>query len=89
MKCYGQLWYESGSYANPQADQYERYDSIGEALDALKSCWNDMDVDVKGGQGVTLLLWLGEPDPEWIFPCDGDWDRTYELGPNGGVRRVE
>lgn len=89
MNCYGQIIYESGSYACPQPDDYQTWDSIEEAKATLASTWNDLDVDPVNGQGVTLLLWLGDPDPEALFPCDGanfPHDRAYELGPRCGVR---
>lgn len=90
MKCFGQIIYESGSYACPMPDQYDEWDSIGEAKDALAGTWNDLDVDpTTPDQGVTLNLWLGEVDPEWAFPCDDIPDRVYILGPRHGVQRVQ
>ena len=89
MKCYGQIIYESGSYSDPYPDDYQVWDSIGEAKDALSSTWNDMDVDPANGEGVTLLLWLGEPDEEALFPCYDCPDRVYQLGPRCGVQRSE
>ena len=93
MKCYGQLVYESGSYATPFPDDYTMWPSIKAATNALKSCWGDMDVDPSSvDQGVTLLLWLGEPDPEAPFPCDmANFypDHVYTLGINGGAKRIE
>lgn len=91
MKVYGQIIYESGSYATPRAEDYEQWDSLAEAKNALSACWNDMDVDPANGQGVTLVLWRGVPDQGDPFPCDMAAhypDYVYELGPRGGVRRT-
>lgn len=89
MRCYGQIIYESGSYAAPFPDEYEEWNSIQEAKDRLAGCWDDMDVDPANGQGVSLQLWLGAPPEEVPYPCDGAQsppDRVYELGPRCGVR---
>ncbi|CAM3840197.1 hypothetical protein VRRI112168_02685 [Vreelandella rituensis] len=92
MHCFGQLIYESGSYAAPLPDDFQEWESVTDATNSLAGTWNDMDVDPAEGQGVTLLLWLGKPDPEAPFPCDGanfPHDRTYQLGPRCGVQRLE
>lgn len=92
MECYGQIIYESGSYGVPGADDYQTWESVSQAKGALASTWNDRDVSPVDGQGVTLLLWMGKPDPEVPFPCDGanfHHDRAYELGPRLGVRRID
>lgn len=89
MKVYGQIIYESGSYAMPQADEYEQWESLADAKQTLAACWNDMDVDPANGQGVTLVLWRGVPDANDLFPCDSSAhypDYVYELGPRNGVR---
>lgn len=89
MKVYGQIIYESGSYAKPQADDFEIWESLADARQSLAACWDDMDVDPANGQGVTLVIWRGEPEPDDLYPCD--WsahypDYMYKLGPRGGVR---
>jgi hypothetical protein len=89
MQCFGQIIYESGSYALPLPDSYVEWDGIGDAKDALARTWNDLDVDPANGQGVSLLLWLGKVDPEWSFPCDDIPDRVYVLGPRHGVQRSD
>jgi hypothetical protein len=66
-------------------DDYQTFDSISSAKDTLRSTWNDLDVDPKEGQGVTLLLWKGKPGEE-AFPCDGQPDLVFELGIHGGVK---
>lgn len=89
MKVYGQLWYASGSYAQPRAEDYEQWDSVAEAKAALARCLDDMDVDPANDQGVTLLLWRGTPEADDLFPCDSSAvypDYVFELGPRGGVR---
>jgi hypothetical protein len=90
MNVYGQLIYESGSYALPGADEYTQWGSVKAAKQALASTWDDLDVDPKNGQGVTLLLWKGKPDPDDMFPCDSSAcmpDYVFELGPRFGVRK--
>lgn len=87
MKCYGQIIYECGSMASPFPDDYQVWDSIAAAKRALERAGDDPIIDTD--QGVSLLLWLGTPDPEVPYPCDGANfypDRHYELGPRGGVR---
>jgi hypothetical protein len=89
MKCYGQIIYESGSYAYPMPDDYQEWDSITEAKDSLARTWNDLDVDPVNGLGVTLHLWAGQPDEDDLYPCDSSAvmpDYVFELGPRGGVR---
>lgn len=86
MKCYGQIIWETGDMATPEADQYEQWQSIEEAKRALAGCHSHPYLDDQ--QGVTLLLWKGEPDPEALFPCDSSNhypDRVYKLGRWGGV----
>lgn len=92
MKVYGQIIYESGSYATPRAEDYEQWDSLAEAKNALAACWDDMDVDPANGKGVTLMLIQGEPDPDDLYPCDFSAhypDYVFELGPRGGIRRAQ
>jgi hypothetical protein len=89
MKCYGQIIYESGSYACPMPDQFEVWASVESAKDALRSTWNDLDVDPKEGQGVTLHLWKGQPAEDDLAPCDSSAvppDYVFELGIHGGVK---
>lgn len=91
MKVYGQIVYESGSYAMSGADEYIQWDSLKEAKQALAATWNDLDVDPINGQGVTLILWKGEPEKDDMFPCDGsavEPDYYFELGPRFGVRKL-
>lgn len=89
FNCYGQLIFECGSMAAPYPDDYQTWDTLTEALRSLERCGRHPFIDTE--QGVTLLLWIGEPDPDDPFPCDSSHnypDRTYELGPRGGVRRT-
>ena len=89
MKVYGQIIYESGSYAQPGADEFTQWDSIKAAKNTLAACWDDMDVDPANGQGVTLVLVAGEPEEDDLFPCDFSAhypDYIFTLGPRGGVQ---
>ena len=92
MKVYGQIVYESGPYAILRADEFTQWESVKDAKQSLAACWNDFDVDPAGGQGVTLLLWKGEPEKDDLFPCDfsavGLADYVFELGPRCGVRKA-
>lgn len=87
MKVFGQIVYETGSMACPYPDDYQQWDSIKEARDSLARCHDDpMGFD---DEGVTLLLWKGEPEPDDIAPCDSSAcppDMIFELGPRGGTR---
>lgn len=86
MKVYGQLVHESGSWAQPQADDYIQFDSLSEAKRTLARCWDGIDA----GEGVTLVLVRGVPDPDDPYPCDFSAhspDYVYRLGPRGGVQR--
>ena len=89
MKCYGQIIYECVSMGNPMPDEYDEWPSIDAACRGLERAADHPFADTS--QGVTLLLWLGTPDPECAYPCDGANhypDRAYELGPRGGVQRT-
>jgi len=91
MNVYGQIIYESGSYAVPGADEFTQWESVKDAKQSLAACWNDLDVDPASGQGVTLLLWKGVPEKDDLFPCDSSTvcpDYVFELGPRGGVRKA-
>ena len=80
MKVYGQIHMETGSYANPQADEYEQWDSISDAKRDLMRMYDHPYLEGP----ASLLLWRGEPLGD--FPCDGEADYYFELGPRGGVR---
>lgn len=49
MKCYGQIIYESGSWAQPQADDYMQFDSLTEAKRTLQACDAGAGVGPRGG----------------------------------------
>lgn len=83
MKCYGQIIYESGSYRVPGPDEFETWSSIKAAKQSLAMCWDDIDAE----EGVSLLLWVGEPEGE--APCDMSTrypDKVFWLTARGAVR---
>ena len=89
MKCYAQ-WFGGSSYAAPEADDYELFDSLGEAKreferradpwETYYPCVDDVPAD---DGGPIMLVWFGEP--EGMYPCDCPPDREITFGPRGGV----
>lgn len=92
MKYYGQ-WFGGTSYAIPQADEFERFDSMRHALYVFESRLNDRRfplVETAGPEdgGPEMLLWKGEPAEGDQFPCDTTHnypDYRIFCGPKGGI----
>jgi len=88
MKCYTQ-WFGGSGYSFPEADDYEIFESLGDAKDDFGKRLNDPYYPcVEGSEpeegGPAMLVWFGPPEGE--FPCDCYPDREITFGPRGGIR---
>lgn len=82
-KYYYQEVTESGSFADPDATQYETAGSIAE-LKLACVVWNDTVQRYSDSSGE-LLVWRGEPEGD--YPCGRPYDFSLRVGTRGGVRR--
>ena len=86
MRVYAQ-WFGGSSYAVPEADDYETFASLSDAIDAFESRADFDPYCPCVDESTEMLVWFGEPEGE--FPCDGAHnypDRRIYLGPRGGTR---